>query len=66
MPTLAEECWIDLRAHGKMFGQISHDGRRLRFKRREMEVVFDVQKALRQATTAQTDVLKPIENCSQL
>ncbi len=62
---MTDERWIDLRAQGKMFGQISHDGRWLCFRWRGMVVVFDVRETLTQKRGAQTDVLEPIENCSQ-
>lgn len=43
-PTQTE--WIDLRAQGKMWGQLSSDGRWIVFKRRGMVVEFDVQRTL--------------------
>lgn len=45
---MTDERWIDLRAQGKLCGQISHDGRWLCFKQRGMVVVFDVQETVRQ------------------
>lgn len=51
---------IDLRADGKMWGQISHDGRRLVFRRRGMVVEFDVEATLQQGRAVKThdEVLK--------
>lgn len=50
----SDERWIDLRAQGKMFGQISHDGRWLCFRRRGMVVVFDVQATVNQGRGVNT------------
>ncbi len=46
---MTDERWIDLRAQGKMFGQISHDGRWLCFRRRGMVVVFNIEETLQKA-----------------
>ena len=40
--------WIELRAHGKMFGRVSLDGTMLEFKERDLLVRFDLSATVRE------------------
>jgi len=45
---VTENPWIELRAHGKMFGRVSLDGSVLEFRERDLLVRFDLRATVRE------------------